>query len=364
MKSNFPVRVAALPALALLASCATAPPASAPALDPEAIRADIARRLPSRVDDKAGWANDVYVALSSQDIAPNAQNICAVLAVAEQESDYRTDPVIPNLGRIARAELTRRAGERGIPSFAVSAALMVHASDGISYGAHVEAARTERELSGVFDDFADSVPLGHRLLDGFNPVHTGGPMQVDVRFAQAHRDGYPYSLANGIRNEVFSRHGSVWFGAKHLFGYEENYDAMLYRFADFNAGWYASRNAAFQAALSKAGGIALELDGDVLTPDAGMDEPGATERAARALHARLDMSDAQIRDDLEKGETREFEDTDLYKQVFALAEAGGAIVPRAILPGIKLESPKITRDLTTAWFAKRVDERWNKCLAK
>jgi hypothetical protein len=49
--------------------------------------------------------------------------------------------------------------------------------------------------------------------------------------------------------------------------------------------------------------------------------------------------------------------------VFALAEQkSGKALPRAILPGIQLESPKITRNLTTAWFAKRVDDRRARCM--
>ncbi len=39
-------------------------------------------------------------------------------------------------------------------------------------------------------------------------------------------------------------------------------------------------------------------------------------------------------------------------------------MPRAFVPNIRLESPKITRKLTTEWFAKRVDERYERCLAR
>ena len=37
---------------------------------------------------------------------------------------------------------------------------------------------------------------------------------------------------------------------------------------------------------------------------------------------------------------------------------------RARVPDIALSSPKITRKLTTAWFAGRVDARWKHCMAR
>ncbi|EPN57085.1 hypothetical protein A245_21061 [Pseudomonas syringae pv. actinidiae ICMP 19096] len=55
----------------------------------------------------------------------------------------------------------------------------------------------------------------------------------------------------------------------------------------------------------------------------------------------------------------------MYSKVFALADrAAGKPLPRAILPGITLKSPKITRNLTTAWFAERVDDRRERCVLR
>ena len=111
--------------------------------------------------------------------------------------------------------------------------------------------------------------------------------------------------------------------------------------------------------------LTLALDGDLLNPGAPMDKPGQTERAVRQLSDALRMDDRAIRDALERGNRLDFGDTDLYARVYALAEArAGKPLPRAMIPGIKLESPKITRELTTAWFATRVDERYRHCLQR
>ena len=205
------------------------------------------------------------------------------------------------------------------------------------------------------------VPLGKSLFGNLNPVHTGGPMQVSIAFAQKQARDYPYPVAGSIRQEVFTRRGGMYFGIAHLLGYPVDYTQSLYRFADFNAGWYASRNAAFQNAVSQLSGIPLALDGDLTVP--GSYALGSTERAARALGKQLDLSDNAIRNQLLKGDRLEFDQTDLYRKVFAMADRQqGKPLPRAVLPGITLQSPKITRTLTTAWFAKRVDERRQRCM--
>ncbi|MBA2237600.1 MAG: DUF1615 domain-containing protein [Lysobacter sp.] len=349
--------------LLFLASCATAPRPGGPG--PDQVRSEIATRIPATVEDRIGWAADIQTAFSTQEIEPIAENICAVLAVIEQESGYQADPMVANLPAIARAEIGRRAAAAHVPQFAVTAALKLRSSDGRTFEERLRSVRTERELSDLFEDLTGRVPLGRRLFEGYDPVETGGPMQVSIPFAESRARGYPYPVQGSIRREVFSRRGGLYFGIDHLLGYETPYTRKVHRFADFNAGRYASRNAAFQNAVAVASGHPLALDGDVLAPGAPLDRPGETERAVRALSGELGMSDREIRSALERGDRLDFNQTALFERVFALGEArAGKPLPRAMIPGIALESPKITRDLTTAWFATRVDERYRRCMTR
>lgn len=356
------LRAAALAvALAVLAGCATVPPGPTPAQ----VRQDIARRLPATLDDAAGWAADIETAFSVQDIPPTPENVCAVLAVTEQESGYQADPAVANLPVIARREMERRAAELHVPERVLDIALRLKSTDGRSYADRLARVRTERELSEIFEDMAGRVPLGKRLLADHNPVQTGGPMQVSIPFAQAHAAGYPYPVEQGIRREVFTRRGGMYFGILHLLGYDTPYERKVHRFADFNAGWYASRNAAFQNAVAVASGRTLALDGDLLTPGAPLSRPGETERAVRSLSVALGMDDGEIREALQQGDSLAFNHGALSTRVFALAEQrAGKPLPRAMVPGITLDSPKITRELTTAWFATRVNDRYQRCMAR
>ena len=347
----------------MLAGCEQAPPAPRP----EQVRARIERLMPASLTDRKDWAADIYAAFASLRLPPSDSNLCAVLAVTEQESGYNANPRVPGLAGIARAEIFRRAKSRGVPAFLVRLALATQSPDGRSYDERLSQVRTERDLSRLYEAFIASVPMGRRLLAGSNPVRTGGPMQVSIAFAEryARSHPYPYASERSIRQEVFTRRGGLYFGIAHLLDYPAGYRDPVYRFADYNAGFHASRNAAFQQAVSLASGIPIAPDGDVVAYGRKRDRPGATELAVQSLSDALDMSDEQIHRDLLKGDRAGFEQTTLYARVYELAERlERKPLPRAVLPRIDLRSPKITRKLTTAWFAGRVQQRHRRCMAR
>ena len=349
----------------LLSACGMQEPRpTPPRLTPEQARARIASALPKSLADRGGWATDIYAAFGALAIDPSAENTCAVVAITEQESGFNADPAVPNLPAIAWKEIARQREKLGIPELVLDAALALPSSDGRSYRNRIDGVKTEHDLSSVYEDLIDRVPLGRRLLADRNPVRTGGPMQVGVAFANVHAKSrpYPYPVAKTLREEVFTRRGGMYFGIAHLLDYPAPYGEMIYRFADYNAGHYASRNAALQKAIATLTGIPLELDGDLIPHDGR--EIGATERAARVLGARLELSNDQVRHDLEFEDKPGLEGTKLYARVMRMADDMGKPAPRAVLPQIKLSSPKITRNLTTEWFAKRVNERFRACLGR
>ena len=118
--------------------------------------------------------------------------------------------------------------------------------------------------------------------------------------------------------------------------------------------------------MSSAVGHALVLDGDLLPPGAKAGTTGETERAVAGARASgWDSAPRRSGAISSRATSRRFEQTRLYERVFAQADRSeGRPVPRAVVPNIALKSPKITRKLTTEWFARRVDERFRRCLAK
>ncbi|MBK7847293.1 MAG: DUF1615 family protein [Zoogloea sp.] len=257
-------------------------PAPAPYPDENEGRALVASYLPFPLKDRDGWAADIFSAFSALRIPVTPDNICAAIAVTEQESTFQADPEVAGLSRIEEK-------------------------------------------------------------------------------------GYPYPRRGSVRDEVFTRRGGMYFGIAILLDYPAPYSRPLYRFADFNAGRYSSRNAAFQDAVAKLTGQALALDGDLLCYADGVPaaEPSATLAALQGLAGQLGLSRSEMQRDLRLEKTARFSGTPLYSKIFALADnRTGTRLPRETMPRIDLKSPKIQRKLTTAWFAERVDARHRTCLGR
>lgn len=335
-----------------------------PAANPSAL---LDKLLPDYVKPRSGWRDDIVNAVQALQIPPTAEHFCAVIAVIEQESTFQADPVVPGLPRIVWGKIEEKAAP--VPLALVKTALLKPSPTGESYKSRIDSLRTERQMNDLFEDMmAEAQKL--RLPVGMkNPIRTAGTMQVSVEFAQAHVKAwpYPYRYSGSLRDEVFSRRGGIYFGTANLLHYPAQYQRMSSRFADFNAGRYASRNAAFQQAVMLLGSDKLSEDGDLLRyrDGAPSGEVSQTERALYKLAARLGMSEAAILRDLKLEKASGFYQSALYQKVMNLADQkAGRPVAREAFPQIRLQSPKITRKLTTEWFAKRVEWRYENCLKR
>jgi hypothetical protein len=195
-------------------------------------------------------------------------------------------------------------------------------------------------------------------------------MQVSVRFAEewgrAHK-GTTVSPGS-VRDALYTRSGGVYYGTTRLLAYPARYDRALFRFADYNAGLYTSRNAALQAQLARLTGHKLTFDGDLLSYDRNgnpNDREGESERAIQAFAQRHapQLTPARIRRDLLTEKTIALEETDTYRAITTVAaQRSQRAVDYATLPQVAITSPKITGTRSTAWYARSVERRYQACL--
>lgn len=99
-----------LVAALVLAGCSSKKTPEAPVRQPEDVKAQIQRLLPSHVSNKAAWSDDIYTTFRIQQIDPSASNLCAVIAVADQESNFSAEAAVPGLPKSpgARSIAVRR----------------------------------------------------------------------------------------------------------------------------------------------------------------------------------------------------------------------------------------------------------------
>lgn len=371
--------------VAAIAGCAHAPEAP-PTPPPRTVNVDeVARALPDRVKDKSGWADDILVAIRLTGKEPTAERACAVIAVIGQESGFVADPAVAELPRIVKEGLVAKLAPLGPLAEPALAAILEGRAPGASatFGERIDELRTERDLDRLFRDIAAayraqapgtfavasalSLLLGKGSFDELNPVTTAGSMQVKVSFARGlgHDEGLD---DDAVRELLYTRGGGVRFGTARLIGYPAGYSDVRHRFADYNAGVYASRNAAFQAMVADLTGSSLVLDGDLLAWDAHGNAKSVetnTLVALRAFGTAHDVSSWTIDRDARKEKTAAFEDTATWRAVRAAWQhKHGTPPPYARVPEVALSSPKLKQPRTTAWFANSVSTRYHACRAR
>lgn len=343
----------------------------------------INKLIPGRVAERMSWATDVRAIMDELKIERNLVNSCSIIAVADQESNFVADPVVPGLGKKAAKEmnerLTKKLGAKMAGYF--DDMLQKYPSPDDNFMKRLEAVRTERELDQLYREMfefytkkynvsllagAARIIARQDLAEAFNPVRTLGSMQVNILYASENRrDG---GGINKLRDDLYTQYGGLYYGIHRLMVYPAQYDKAIYRFADYNSGMYSSRNASVQKAVAKLSGEKLALDGDLLAYDKDGDvlsDTTRTETLLKQIFAEhgVAVSDGQIRQDLRKEKELDFEETDTYQQVKRLyQEQVKQDLPYAIMPEVVISGPKLSRDYNTNWFASQVNQRYTRCI--
>lgn len=375
-----PLRRTLLLSLVVATACAKRPvPRRSTDLPPEAV----ARLVREDVTDKRGWGADVHAALRQAGQPVTVDTACQVLAVIEQESGYEADPAVPNLGRVVQGELDEAFAKLGPAAAPVRKKLLDPVAPGAtaSFDTRLGQVRTEQQADRLYREIVSYHLAQHPLLsramdllapdfvEAHNPVTTAGSMQVSVGWAieqGAAADIEP----EVVRDLLYTRAGGVRFGTARLFAHDAPYADPRHRFADFNAGVWASRNAAIQAQVSNLTGIDIALDGDFLRYDKDGSPSARGSNTQRVVlvfreQQRPDISDRQVRRDLREEKTAGFDDTVTVRAIRqAWEQKHGLDAAYAWMPMVELHSPKMKSGRTTKWFADNVKRRYDACLQR
>jgi hypothetical protein len=337
------------------------------------------------VVDAQGWAIDLHDVLQQHNMPESKENICASIAIIDQESGFVADPQVQGLGKLSEQALRDKFNKVPIGGGIGLRWLENNPSPQASFMARVRNARTERDLDLAYRALVDYagkttsldvvLRLGflNKLIEEKNEIDTAGSMQVSVKFALSEakkRRWLPMTLDDvyGVRDHLYTRQGGLYYGVKQLLGYDTGYNQKLYRFADFNAGRYASRNAAFQHVVAKLSGQSLALDGDLLSygkDGAPLKTTTSTEKAVRLANSKhkLGLDEKSIRVDLLKEKDVSFTSTRTFislRDRYASTTKNPAAF--AAVPDIALNSPKLSRSFTTRRFAESVSKRYQACM--
>ena len=202
------------------------------------------------VKDPQGWAADLLDVMRLHNLPASKENICAAIAIIDQESSFVADPAVAGLGKISETALRAKMDKVPVLGRVALHFLEIKPSPSDNYLARIRSARTEHDLDLVYRamvaDAAKQSGLGlvinsgllNKQIDGRNEIDTIGSMQVSVDFAlevAKRRRWLPMSLDDvyALRDELYTRHGGMYYGVLLLLGYETGYNRKLYRFADF-----------------------------------------------------------------------------------------------------------------------------------
>lgn len=352
----------------------------------------IRKLIPARVNDRASWAKDIASITNTLKIENSKENICSIIAIVDQESNFVANPNVPGLGQKAVKEVSNRLQEKfedklgetlgGPLANYFNDVLRTQPSVEDNYLKQMSKVKNEQQLDVLYREIFEYMSqhyhvsaltgaaklVGQDLAEKMNPITTLGSMQVHINYAKEHKRNSMNN--NELRDDLYTQYGGLYYGIHRLMLYPAAYDKAIYRFADYNSGMYSSRNAAVQKMVEKLTGIDLSLDGDLLSYDKNAKPLIAATSSEKAINTlfitnKVLITPRQIRNDLKDEKSADFEKTQTYIAISKLyQEKTGKTPIYAIMPEVVISGPKLSRDYNTNWYASRVNGRFETCMQR
>ncbi|TCM67765.1 uncharacterized protein DUF1615 [Acinetobacter calcoaceticus] len=360
--------------------------------DPQLNTDQIRSLIPNRVKDRASWAKDISAISAELKIPTNKENICTIIAVVDQESNFIANPNVAGLGQKAVKEVSSRLQEKfeaklgetigGPLAGYFEDVLQNQPSPEDNYLKQMSKVKNEKELDVLYREIFDYMSkhyhvsaltgaaklVGQDFAEKMNPITTLGSMQVHINYAKDHKRSS--MSTNELRDDLYTEYGGLYYGIHRLMMYPTAYDKAIYRFADYNSGIYSSRNAALQKMVNKLSDADLTLDGDLLSYDKNgnaLPATTGTEKAITSLfiQSNILITQRQLRSDLKKEKEQDFEKTQTYIAITKLyKDKVGKDPIYAMMPEVVISGPKLSRDYNTNWYASRVNGRYETCMQR
>lgn len=197
--------------------------------EPEMEAEQIKKVLPPRVNDRQSWAQDIFDIMQQLSIPKSKENVCSIVAVVDQESNFVADPAVPGLGEKAVQEINTRLKEKfeaklgetigGTIAGYFEDVLKNQPSPENNYMSQMRKVKTERELDLLYREIFDYMSkhyhvsaltgaaklVGQDIGEKMNPITTLGSMQVHINYAKEHKR-QSGSIAE-LRNDLYTQYG-------------------------------------------------------------------------------------------------------------------------------------------------------------
>lgn len=307
------------------------------------------------------WTDAIIGEIEAQGLPLTPEIVTLMLTIIERESGFHTTPLVEDMDRMYWDLKTKKSQEHPTIFAMLSSAGLIDAAEKI-YLPKLRRVKTEKELEdlvaevkkGPLMERLKSIPFKGKqyysqILQEMNEiVQTVGSMQVNTRkaYQMALNEGRTDVTEATVREELYTLRGGLHYGismaaeAIRIYSKTAGFPSLSeseiqFVLADYNSGLYSCRNAAIQEKLSRLMGIDLVRDGDLLAyhsrgENVGkvLEEASNTEKAfiSFAKKYSLNITDAQIREQLLLEKSTAFESTALYKELERIyAEQGKSL---------------------------------------